>query len=208
MSDHDTLPPDVDDEIRARLRAFAQGVAEHADTETALGRMPRRSRRPIIRAVAIAACLLTVIGVAAVLIDRQAFDNTDPSQSPTTDCVSTTRPQAINTGEPMKTRFTAPVASAATAIMLLAGCSDDGPTNLAQGKDVELVGDPDLAGETLTINAQEADGEVTGEIRVTEIVITVKCADTDTDGFVILGGKVTFEPDAMTPTAGWARWSP
>ena len=53
MSDHDTLPPDADDEIRARLRAFAQGVAEHADTETALGRMPRCSRRPIIRAVAI-----------------------------------------------------------------------------------------------------------------------------------------------------------
>ena len=64
----------------------------------------------------------------------------------------------------MKTRFAAPVASAATAIMLLGGCSDDGPTNLAQGKDVELVGDSDLAGETLTINAEEEDGEVTGEI--------------------------------------------
>ena len=42
MSDHDTLPPEVDDEIRARLQAFAREVAEHADTETALGRMPRR----------------------------------------------------------------------------------------------------------------------------------------------------------------------
>ena len=42
MSDHDTLPPETDDEIRARLQAFARQVAEHADTEAALRRMPRR----------------------------------------------------------------------------------------------------------------------------------------------------------------------
>ena len=204
MSDHDTFPPEVDDEIRARLQAFAQDVAEHADTETALGRMPRRSRRPTIRVVAIAACLLAVVALAVVLSSRQAFDNTDPSQSPTqtTDCSTTTQPRAINSGGPMKTRFATPVASAATAIMLLGGCSDDGPTTLARGEDIELEGDYNLAGETLNITAEEEDGEVTGEFRVGENVTTLECADTDTDGVVILGGEVTFDSDppmTLTP---------
>ena len=55
MSDHDTIPPETDDELRARLRAFAQQVAEQADTEAALERMPRRSCPPTIRLLAIAA---------------------------------------------------------------------------------------------------------------------------------------------------------
>ncbi len=88
----------------------------------------------------------------------------------------------------MKMRFAAPVACTATAIMLLGACSDDGSTTLAKGEDVELVGNDGLAGQTLNISAQEEDGEVTGEFRVTENVITLECADTDTDGVVILGG--------------------
>ena len=128
---------------------------------------------------------------------RQAFDNTDPVQSPTqtTDCLKTTGPRAINTGGQMKMRFAVPVASAATAIMLLGACGDDGPTTLAKGEDVEFVGTDGLAGQTLNVTAEEEDGEVTGEFRVTENVITLECADTDTDGVVILGGAATAGPD-------------
>ena len=36
---------------------------------------------------------------------------------------------------------------------------------------------------------------MTGEFRVTENVFTLECADTDTDGVVILGGAATAGPD-------------
>jgi hypothetical protein len=118
----------------------------------------------------------------------------------------------------MKMRF-APVASAATAILLLSACGDDddssattsesstttteapadGATTLAKGEDVELAGDNNLGGQTLNVSAEEADGEVTGEIRLSdpdgEVVVTVECADTDTDGVVVLGGTVTEADD-------------
>ena len=90
----------------------------------------------------------------------------------------------------MKIRFAAPAASAATAIMLLGACSDDGPTTLARG-DVEFVGSHGLAENSMNIIAEEEDGEVTGEARFNEIVVSFGCADTDTDGLVILGGEVT-----------------
>jgi hypothetical protein len=67
----------------------------------------------------------------------------------------------------------------------------DGPTTLAKGKDVELVGYENLGGQTLNISAEEEEGEVTGEFRITENVFTLECADTDTDGVVILGGAET-----------------
>ena len=106
----------------------------------------------------------------------------------------------------MRNRFAAPVASAATAILLLGACSDDGPTTIAKGEDIELVGsDPDsLGGQTLQIDVREEDGEVTGEYRVTNIVNTVECVDTDTEGYVVLGGKVTTtDPDAeLAPAVG------
>ena len=115
----------------------------------------------------------------------------------------------------MKMRFAA-MASVATAILLLSACgggddsstptsessattsesADDGPTTLAKGKDVELVGNVGLAGQTLNITAEEANGEVTGEFRVTDVVVGVDCANTDTDGVVILGGAVTADPRA------------
>ncbi len=90
-------------------------------------------------------------------------------------------------------RFAVTAASAATTILLLGACG--GPTTLAQGEDVELVGDEDLGGQTLNINAEEENGEVTGELRFSdlsgEVVVAVECADTDTDGVVVLGGTVT-----------------
>jgi hypothetical protein len=82
----------------------------------------------------------------------------------------------------------------AVATLAVAGC-DDGPTTLAKGEEVELVGNDGLGGETLNITAEEKDGEVTGEFRVTDVVVRVGCAETDTDGVVILGGEVTNDPD-------------
>ena len=49
----------------------------------------------------------------------------------------------------------------------------------------------------MDINAEELDGQVTGEVRFTDpqpsqIVLALECADPDApDGVVILGGKVT-----------------
>jgi hypothetical protein len=112
----------------------------------------------------------------------------------------------------MKMRYAA-VASVATAILLLSACGggDDssttasalststsdpaGSTTLAQGEDVELVGNDGLAGQTLNITADEANGAATGEFRVTDNVIRIDCADTHTDGVVILGGEATDGPD-------------
>jgi len=117
----------------------------------------------------------------------------------------------------MKMRFAA-IASVATALLLLSACGsgDDssgttsessttaseapggGTTTLAKGEDVELVGDVHSGGlgaQTLNIGAEEMNGEVTGEFRITDNVIKVDCADTHTDGVVILGGEATDGPD-------------
>ena len=206
MSDHDTLPPETDDELRARLQAFAQEVKERTDTEAALERMPSRSRPPTIRLLAIAACFVLAVVIAAVVAaDRQSVD-TVPAESPTTECPTPTQPRAITPGGQMKNRFAAPVASAATALMLLGACGDDdGPTTLATGEDVEFVGEDGLGGQTLDISAEEEDGEVSGEVRFTDsgghVVLTVECADTETDGVVILGGTITESTDPMSGLA-------
>ena len=115
----------------------------------------------------------------------------------------------------MTKRFAAPVASATTALVLLGACSDDDRhRRFHDDDDVEQAttrrpsrrakmwsssGTEDLAGQTLNISAEEDDGEVTGELRFTdssgEVVVAVECADTDTDGVVILGGTVTESTD-------------
>jgi hypothetical protein len=94
----------------------------------------------------------------------------------------------------MKMRFAAPVASAATAIMLLGACSDDGATTLAKGEDVQFVASaPWFSKQTMDITAVQEDGEVTGEARFSPagLTLALQCADTDTDGLVILGGEAT-----------------
>lgn len=203
MSDPDTISPETDDEIRARLQAFAQEVKERTDTEAALQRMPRRSRPPTLGLAAVAACFILAVAIAAVVIaDRQSVDTVPPSESPTTECPTPTQPRAITPGGQMNKKFAAPVASAATAVMLLGACSDDGPTTLAKGEDVELVGDNNIGGQTLNISAEEEDGKATGELRFTdvsgEVVVTVECADTDTEGLVILGGTIAEAPDELS----------
>ena len=77
----------------------------------------------------------------------------------------------------------------------------DGPTTLAHGEDIELVGGiaSGLGNQNLDIDAVEENGEVTGEFRITDQsgtqppnVFTVECARTDPDdGIVILGGSAT-----------------
>ena len=79
---------------------------------------------------------------------------------------------------------------AATAVLVLAACGDDRPSTLARG-DVGFVGSQPLAEHRMDIRAEETNGEVVGEARFDEIVVTFHCADTDTDGLVVLGGEVT-----------------
>ncbi len=108
----------------------------------------------------------------------------------------------------MNNRLAAPVARAATALLLLGACSDDGrttnddgPTTLAKG-DVRFVGSTGLGGQTMDITAVEQDGQVTGEARFSfGLILDLQCADTDTDDLVILGGVATAE-DGDSATAG------
>lgn len=113
----------------------------------------------------------------------------------------------------MKIRFAVPVASATTAILLLGACSDEQTstsdqatttsdevtTTLPEGATVLAKGDVRFAsgilrGQTMDITGVEQDGQVTGEARFSfGTVLDLQCADTDTDGLVILGGDVTAE---------------
>jgi hypothetical protein len=106
----------------------------------------------------------------------------------------------------MRMRLAVPVASATTAILLLGACSDDGPTTLAKGDDVNFVGGPPgLSDQTMDITAEEDDGKVTGEAKFDPIGIAVglDCADTDTDDLVIVGGQVTSSTDTDTAVDSW-----
>jgi len=201
-------PTDTWDEATERA---ATGPLVRLDDEDptagTIRRRPRRTRPPTIRLLAIAACLLAVVAVAAVVTsERQSVDTVPPSSSPT-ECPSTTQPRATGQGAPMSNRFAVPIASAASAILLLGACNDDDSststteapaesTTLAAGDDVELAD-----GQTLNVSAvtAEDDGEVTGEIQLTdqdgEVVVAVECADTDTDGVVVLGGTITEADD-------------
>ncbi len=73
---------------------------------------------------------------------------------------------------------------------------DDGATTLATAEDVELDGFGPLHGQTLNIDAVEQDGEVTGELRVNDVVVTLQCANTIGDQ-ISLGGEVTDNPDGQ-----------
>lgn len=112
-------------------------------------------------------------------------------------------------------------ASAAIAIVMLSACSDgpetsaaadesppatSGPTvdptiTLAAGEGVELVGNANsgLGGQTVSVSAKEQGGQVTGEFRISNNVMRVDCARTDSGGIVIIGGEATKGPDV---TAG------
>jgi hypothetical protein len=197
-------PTDTWDE--ATVRATADSFVL-LDSEDRPERPPRNARRQNLWLAAVAACLLAAVAIAAVVAnDPESVEIVPPAGSPTTECPDPTQPRAITAGGQMRNRFAAPVAGAATAVMLLGACNDDGPTTVAHGEDIELEGsDPDsLGGQTLQIEVQEDDGTVTGEYRVTNIVNTVECVDTDTEGFVILGGRVTTtDPDAeLAPAVG------
>jgi hypothetical protein len=200
-TDNDTIPPEADDQLRARLRTFAREVTERVDTEDALEHLPRPTRLPTTGLMAIAATLLVVVGLAAIVVsDRRGVDTIDVSNSgtSTTDCPTTTRPRIVSLGGQMNKRFALPVASAAAAILLFGGCDNadadpggvGGPRVLARGN-VQFVGEEGLGGNKMDINAAEQDGKITGEARFNEIVVAFECADTDTNGVVILGGKVT-----------------
>lgn len=100
----------------------------------------------------------------------------------------------------MKTRFATHAACA--AVILLSACSDDGPARLATSEDVEFDGSSGLAGETMDLTAEEENGEVTGEVQFNELAASLECADTDTDGLVILGGEVTATTSDNNPPVG------
>jgi hypothetical protein len=177
MSDHDTIPPETDEALRARFRAFARQVAEHADTEAALRRMPRRSGPSTSRLTAIAACLLAVVGLAVAFAGRPPADTTDLSDSPTR--------KTLARGV---VEFVEPPAAGGCCVPPGGGL----PYPAGQG----------LGGQTMDITAEEAGGNVTGKASFTlrdilsidregfAVVVDLECADTAA-GDVLLGGTVT-----------------
>jgi hypothetical protein len=111
----------------------------------------------------------------------------------------------------MNTKLAVPVASAATALLLLTACSDDGdpvtaPSEsstttsepavgalLAEAQDVQLAGEvtTGIRNQTFDIHAYMQAGQATGEFRFDDNVIMVECADSDLGGRVVLGGTAT-----------------
>jgi hypothetical protein len=103
----------------------------------------------------------------------------------------------------MRTRLTMP-AAAATALMLLGACSDDGSTTtLAKGDGVEFEENSGLSGETMDITAEENGGEVTGELQFNDLAASLACADTGVDRRVVLGGQITRNSDTEPPVGDW-----
>lgn len=182
------LEEQLTDHLRRRAAAATprydlEGIEQANNLVSPVDLDDRRSRPPTIGLVAIAACLLTILGlVAVVMADRQSVDTTDPSGSPTQ---TTEGPTTLARG--VVEFVEAPVPK---------GCCvppDGGlPVPAGQG----------LGGQTMDITAVEEDGEVTGEARLTlydvldsdgegfEVVVELECVDTGT-GDVIIGGTVT-----------------
>lgn len=188
MSGHDTISPEIDDQLRTRLQAFAQDVAGRIDTEAALDRMPRHARRPSLAILAIAACLLVLVVVAAAVpTGGERFDPAAPTTDP--ECLTTT--QTTDPGGPTMTKLFRIPAATAAALVLLGACGDDGPTTLAKG-DVAFDGGDGFGKQTLDIDAVEEDGKVSGEARIgDDAVITLDCGEEASDGVVVVGGEVT-----------------
>ena len=212
MSDHDTIPsPETDDELRARLRAFARaGQAEQADTEAALERMPRRSRPPTIRLLADRGVLRPRRQPSRPpgMAHRQSVDTVPPETRRPPNARRTTQPRVITQGAQMKNRFAAPVASAATALMLLGACSDDdGPTDAREGRGRGLR--RERRTRRPNHGHQRGRGERRGVRRGLGSTLTgwsrsLQCQDTDTEGLLILGGEVTTPGlDGDEPVGSW-----
>jgi Tol biopolymer transport system component len=71
-----------------------------------------------------------------------------------------------------------------------------GAQTLAKADDVSIEGFSGLSGRTLSIDAEQQDGVVTGEFRVGSVVVAIECAATATGGKdLILAGVVTENSD-------------
>ena len=106
----------------------------------------------------------------------------------------------------MKHRLAAPVARAATALVLLGACSDDGPLTLAKAEDVGFVGGAaGLSDQTMDIDAELDDGKVTGQARFPRHGLTVdlRCYVTGDDGLMIIGGTTSEESSAENRPGEW-----
>ena len=192
MNDHGTMNPETDDEIRARLQAFARQVAAHTDTEAALRRMPHRSHTPAIRLVAVAACLIAVIAVVAIeTSDRQSIHATGPSETRPIDGPATLARGVVE--------FVEAPASAGIGVP-----PDRGLSHPAGGG---------LGGSTLDISVQQRNGQVAGQARVNgfvavpgnpshDMTVAFECAASDTDD-VILGGNVTASSGSKPAVGVW-----
>ena len=149
MSDQDTRDLETDDELRARLRAFAQQVKERTDTEAALQRMPRQSRPRTLGRLAIAACFVAAVAVATVvLVERRSGDTIDTSEAtaasaPTTTLAKEAPPRFI----PLPPEGAAPSAPVEGVLLLsLQACS--GPSSLPWSGILALYADGRLLWHT------------------------------------------------------------
>jgi hypothetical protein len=168
----EVTPTDTWDDAtrRAETGSLVQLDAEDATVST-VRRRPRRPRPPTIRVLGIAAGLVAVVALAAVLTsERQSVDTISPLGPPTTECPSPVQPRAITQGVQMNKRFAAPVAGAATAILLLGACSDDSesPGDTAEPDTTEVSTEDDgvvteVPAEACDVISAEEVGAVVGD---------------------------------------------
>jgi len=186
---------DLEQQLTDHLQRRAAAAVPRYDLEAIERDMPRvsfrddedprgrRQRTPTVRILAIAACLvLAVVIAAALLADRQSVDTVPPSDTPPNHAVG--GPSTLVRGV---VDF---VGTPSGVCGQVSGEIDMQPTDC-------------LAGQTLDITALIAGSEASGEARFGDIAVELQCSDpTAPDGVVVLGGEVTQTSTDGTPSVG------
>jgi hypothetical protein len=158
-------------------------LLERDATKEVVVSAPSSSReRPNRSAILIACAAIIVIGIVGVALSGRSSGN-GPGPADTVGLTPTVAPTPSDS--------TAPAPSTTTP-----EATSDDPTVLAHVEEVQIRGFSGLNGLTLSIDAVEHDGVVSGEFRVGNVVVTIQCAGTRTYvGDLILGGVVTANTD-------------
>lgn len=181
--------------IDTQLRAVARRADQHQPVITTeeiiqrvSGRGTRTSPRPIDRQLAVDHNPTGSNEEEATMIDLETSSHTDGRRK---------RTKLILIGSLAAAAGVAVIAVVAIRHDDVANTrhAADGARILAKGTDVEFVGEDGLASQTLNVDAEEQGGNVTGQFRIGENVIDIECADTNRDGYIILGGTVSSGPD-------------
>src|SRR5215212_8086088 len=140
--------------------------------------------RPNRSAILVACAAIVAIGIVGVALIGRGSDS-GPGPADTVGLTPTVTPSLSDSTTPAPSTTT-PEATA------------DGASVLAHAEAIEIAGFGGLNGLTLSIDAVEHDGAVSGEFRAGNVVVTIRCWGTrETIGDLILGGVVTANTDGI-----------